>query len=632
MTSTDTKPVIVTDPIGNNPQRFETVMEALQNSEVMMMYFKNKSDLQRSAFSTRLRRKLNDITKEKSLRYRVLCLGLWWKYADSERLFTHLEIQQHNFQFIADNGSVVFHSITEITDANTSITDIVLQGLIVQFLATLEGESFMQYGQDNFSRQWTVVKKISADRWTKARSFRRTHTLTGESFVFAGFNTAIACLKGKDGKLIGCRHLRACLEKVDVYFCIYGYKWENLGLLAKHAIDNGLVTGALVPENKVETILEDLSVNPWNSRSFPKPSLSNHSAELTQRALNTKSLPVLCKDMLSKTLFIHYCVHVLKIPLSAIDTGFSSSNGIGNVDKGDTHFNPPSGAIAKEPLRIELKFSSAMHAQKNFHWLVKGIDTNKLDFLVVFGIAHNSSHWNHEAIEYRFKRIDLDPKFQVAEDVDFSRDALTLPDLLDPEVQKRLFVHIIPKSALTASHVYLPAPPTHNLRNWSHAYMYRYNDPRAILAFGDFFKDLPAHVYQFAQENVKDQEDRKVMPTKRRSNPMRNLASFKEQRENDDDDDESNGDFEFDDEDDSDGNDEFEKNLPVPEDDCRSTRGISDVTNTTDGRTGLPPRYSKRSRTVTNRLGLPAHDKYTNMDESSEEESHSESESSIGEE
>jgi len=67
---------------------------------------------------------------------------------------------------------------------------------------------------------------------------------------------------------------------------------------------------------------------------------------------------------------------------------------------------------------------------------VQGVDTNKFDFLVVFGIAHNSSQWNHEAIEHRFKHIDLDPKFQVAKDVDFSRDSLTLPDLLDPEVQK----------------------------------------------------------------------------------------------------------------------------------------------------------------------------------------------------
>jgi len=88
---------------------------------------------------------------------------------------------------------------------------------------------------------------------------------------------------------------------------------------------------------------------------------------------------------------------------------------------------------------------------------VQGVDTNKFDFLVVFGIAHNSSKWNHEAIEHRFKHIDYDPKFQVAEDVDFSRDALTLPDLLDPEVQKRLFAHVIPKSALTGSKsLYLP--------------------------------------------------------------------------------------------------------------------------------------------------------------------------------
>jgi len=143
-----------------------------------------------------------------------------------------------------------------------------------------------------------------------------------------------------------------------VYFCIYGYKWENLGLheheLTKDdtlsTIGYDLVTGAQVPENKVKTILEDLSVNPWNSRSFLKPSLSLHSAQLTQRALLTKSLPVLCKDMLSKTLFIHYCVHVLKNPISAIDTGFNPSNTIGNVDQGDTAFNPPSGAIAEKPL------------------------------------------------------------------------------------------------------------------------------------------------------------------------------------------------------------------------------------------------------------------------------------------
>jgi len=71
--------------------------------------------------------------------------------------------------------------------------------------------------------------------------------------------------------------------------------------------------------------------------------------------------------------------------------------------------------------------------------------------------------------------------------------------------------------------------------------------------------------------------------------------------------------------------------LPVPEDDCRSIRGLHDVTNTTDGRTGSPPRCSKRSRTATNGLGLTAHDGYANMDESGGE-SHSESESSIDEE
>jgi len=66
---------------------------------------------------------------------------------------------------------------------------------------------------------------------------------------------------------------------------------------------------------------------------------------------------------------------------------------------------------------------------------------------------------------------------------------------------------------------------------------------------------------------VKNREDQKILSTKRIANQMKNLASFKEERENDDDDD-------------SDGDSKFDKNvsecLPVPEDDCRSIRGLRD--------------------------------------------------------
>jgi hypothetical protein len=129
---------------------------------------------------------------------------------------------------------------------------------------------------------------------------------------------------------------------------------------------------------------------------------------------------------------------------------------------------------------------------------VNGIDPSKCDFVIIFCFLYSVSFAMWDELESKCTSEMVKPTFRVS-DVDFSRDARELPDLLDPNSLGRMFVAIVRSDhprINKSGELSLPVCKQIGTNHALEANMFRYGDKGAIMAFGDHFEHSLAYQSQ----------------------------------------------------------------------------------------------------------------------------------------
>ena len=266
--------------------------------------------------------------------------------------------------------------------------------------------------------------------------------------------------------------------------------------------------------------------NPWENPANA-PDLEASIKAWRDMALGRQAIYCESRDHQGKAISLHYFTKVLGIPSEYIEV-FQQPSNTSAVDSwkgksvggrcsapvlrrspfshsffnsaGDIHIHHP---VLDRIIRIEVKIALPRLKQT---WDVQycfGFDLqrnqSKYDIFVGFCFVSRPGSLDFDTDYTSFLKSNaIMPEFVIDSDVDFSKDLVSPPNLLDDETQKRLFTYI--RKADGIRWIQIPCLPQKRYPNQQTKYLRRFNDPSAIMALDDasdgFFSGLPKYQEQ----------------------------------------------------------------------------------------------------------------------------------------